>query len=371
VTIDSSEKKDGTNGKKEGWIKGISWFVTLLLAVSMVGYTVLRPSVDKIFPTTEPDATAIPETPQVDETGMVEIDNTLLPDFNASLVQDSITRLAVAHTSLDTSRRESATTYTVESGDSLFWIANQYSIDAETILWANYATLKDDPDTLSIGQVLTIPPTDGIYYKWEDGDTIDSVASRYYADPQDILTYIGNNLDLTNPVIEAGTYVMIPGGYRSTVQWIVPTIARGKSGVAVNVIGAGACDTVVDGYYGSGSFVWPAGNHYLSGNDFASWHLGIDIAAGTGAPVYAADTGVVVYSGWSTQGYGNMVMIDHGNGYQTLYAHLSSLLVSCGAGVFQGQTIALAGSTGNSTGPHLHFEVRLSGGFVNPWYVLP
>jgi len=100
-------------------------------------------------------------------------------------------------------------------------------------------------------------------------------------------------------------------------------------------------------------------------------HLGIDIAAGEGAGIYAADSGVVVFSGWANGGYGNMVMIDHGNGYQTVYAHLSSVSAGCGQSVSQGQTIAYSGSTGNSTGAHLHFEVRYLGGFVSPWYVLP
>jgi murein DD-endopeptidase MepM/ murein hydrolase activator NlpD len=125
------------------------------------------------------------------------------------------------------------------------------------------------------------------------------------------------------------------------------------------------------GYYGGGFFIWPASNHYLSGNDFWSGHLAIDIAAGTGAPIYAADAGVVVFAGWNSNGYGNVVMIDHQNGYHTLYAHLSSLAVSCGSSAAQGQVIGYAGSTGNSTGPHLHFEVRYLGGFLNPWTVLP
>jgi murein DD-endopeptidase MepM/ murein hydrolase activator NlpD len=137
------------------------------------------------------------------------------------------------------------------------------------------------------------------------------------------------------------------------------------------VLGAGACAGPFEGAYGTGAFIWPAGNHYLSGNDFWSGHLAIDIAAGMGASVYAADSGVVVFAGPAFGGYGNMVMIDHGNGYQTLYAHMSSVGTSCGSSVYQGQYIGLSGSTGNSTGPHLHFEVRYLGGFVNPWFVLP
>jgi murein DD-endopeptidase MepM/ murein hydrolase activator NlpD len=125
------------------------------------------------------------------------------------------------------------------------------------------------------------------------------------------------------------------------------------------------------GAVGSGGFIWPSANHYVSGNDYWSGHLGIDIAAGTGDTVWAADTGVVVFTGWTTTGYGNLVMLDHGNGWQTLYAHLTSTRVSCGQSVSQGQSVGAAGSTGNSTGPHLHFETRFESGFVNPWFVLP
>jgi murein DD-endopeptidase MepM/ murein hydrolase activator NlpD len=108
----------------------------------------------------------------------------------------------------------------------------------------------------------------------------------------------------------------------------------------------------------------------LVGNDYWSGHLGIDIASGEGVGVYAADSGVVVFSGWANGGYGYMVMIDHGNGYQTLYAHLSQVVATSGSSVSQGQTIAYGGSSGNSTGPHLHFEIRFEGGFVNPWFNL-
>ncbi|MGQ0600130.1 MAG: M23 family metallopeptidase [Anaerolineales bacterium] len=137
--------------------------------------------------------------------------------------------------------------------------------------------------------------------------------------------------------------------------------------------GAGRCDGQ---WYvaptGGGSFAWPGDSHYLSGRDFYSaWHPGIDIAAQLGDPLYVADSGVVVYAGWNTQGYGNLIILDHGNGWHTLYAHLSQFNVSCGDPVWQGQIIGYAGSTGNSTGPHLHFEIRGPGGRVNPWEYLP
>ena len=98
--------------------------------------------------------------------------------------------------------------------------------------------------------------------------------------------------------------------------------------------------------------------------------MGVDLGTVEGGPIYAADGGTVIYAGAIGGGYGIMVMIDHGTGYQTLYAHLSAVNVSCGQGVSQGQVIGYGGSTGNSTGAHLHFELRYGGGYVNPWQVL-
>ena len=337
----------------------------------MVSVTAVHAYFPQLLPVQSQATIQSPVSTLASEPGISGLGSIHLPAFDPSTIMDAIAPVANYHTISPTRQRETAVTYTVTQGDSLFTIAKQYNLKAETILWANYDTLKDNPDLLSIGMSLIIPPTDGIYYQWQDGDTIDSVAGRYNAKAVDILDYPGNKLDMTDPVIKTGNYVMIPGGSRAFVQWIVPTIARGKAGVAVNVVGPGACDTSTGGYYGTGYFVWPTVNHYLSGNDYSPWHLGIDIAASMGSPVYAADSGLVVYSGWSNQGYGNMIMIDHGDGYQTLYAHLSVLLVSCGEGVFQGEGIAQSGSTGNSTGPHLHFEVRYMGGFVDPWDVLP
>jgi murein DD-endopeptidase MepM/ murein hydrolase activator NlpD len=186
-----------------------------------------------------------------------------------------------------------------------------------------------------------------------------------------ILSYPGNKLDLTQPVLTVGQHVMIPGGWRENRQWLVPTVWRANSGASRNLAGPGGCALPAGGAMGTGAFVWPTTNHYLSGNDYWSGHLGIDIAAADGAPLYAADSGMVVYSGSIGGGYGLMIMIDHGNGYHSLYAHLSQSNVKCGQSVSQGQSIGLTGNSGNSTGPHLHFEVRLNGGFVNPWYVLP
>lgn len=292
-----------------------------------------------------------------------------LPNFESVDNDLSLIRYANPVTIIPTRARTDATTYTIESGDSVFGIANFFNLTPETILWANKDTMNDDPHMISVGNELRIPPTDGVFYEWQKGDTLEGVAGKFKVDANAILDWTPNKIDRTDPVITPGVYVMIPGGQREFQQWVVPTIPRGPAGVNSTI--PGACDTSAGGAYGTGTFIWPTNNHFISGNDYWSGHLAIDIGAMTGDNVYATDSGVVVYAGGISGGYGNMVMIDHGNGYQTLYAHLSVINVRCGASVYQGSVIGLAGSTGNSTGPHLHFEVRFMGGFLNPHYVLP
>lgn len=294
-----------------------------------------------------------------------------LPIYAHAKYSHALVRKVVPRTVIPSRPSLEVKSYTVELGDSVFEIASNFKIKPETLLWANYDQLNDNPDMVSIGMSLNIPPIDGVYYQWQDGDTVQSIATRFEAKIDDILNWSGNNLDLTEPTKSPGEWVMVPGGHREFRQWIIPVIPRGAAGVSKSVYGAGACEGGYEGAFGSGGFIWPAGNHSLSGNDYWSGHLGIDIAAGEGAPIYAADSGVVVFSGWATGGYGNMVMVDHGNGYQSVYAHLSNASASCGRSVGQGQIIGYSGSTGNSTGAHLHFEVRYLGGFVSPWYVLP
>jgi murein DD-endopeptidase MepM/ murein hydrolase activator NlpD len=257
--------------------------------------------------------------------------------------------------------------YTVARGDSVFAIAEKYNISPETLLWANYDSLQDDPHNLKPGISLNVPPTNGIYYQWKDGDTLESVAGEFKAEVDDILGWPGNDIDLTNPTVDPGSWIMVPGGEREFVQWLIPTVATGSSGTSST-----STSSCPGGAVGSGAFVWPADNHFLSGNDYWSGHLGIDIAAGEGAPIYAADAGVVTMAqGGDNYGYGNVIQIDHGNGYSTVYAHLSVYGVSVCQSVYAGQWIGSAGSTGNAQGAHLHFEVRQGGGFINPWFVLP
>ncbi len=290
-----------------------------------------------------------------------------------------IPRLALLHTTIPTRPRTEIITYTVQVGDTIFGIAEMYGLRPETILWGNYYTLADDPHRLTPGQELNIMPMDGTYHRWSEGEGLNGVSRGYDVTPETIINWPGNHLDAaalgdwSNPNIEAGTMLFVPGGERAFVTWSAPRITRDNPAVA-RILGPGACGTIMDGAVGIGAFIWPGNNHFLSGYDYSpsTNHFGIDIAGRLGDPIYAADNGVVVYSGWNDWGYGYVVVIDHGNGWQTLYAHLSSINVGCGASVYQGGVIGAFGSTGNSSGPHLHFEMMHDNyGKVNPWNFLP
>lgn len=266
--------------------------------------------------------------------------------------------------------RHFAIKYTVEEGDSVFSIAKRFSLKPESILWANYDLLNDDPTYLAPGWKLTIPPTDGIYYQWKEGDTLEKVAEKFYASTEDIISWPSNKMDVTQPDTSHLEYVMIPGGYRELTPWIKPLEYSPRSGATRVIAGPGGCEASAYGPVGTTAFMFPVASSELSGFDFSSYHLGIDLTAYDGAPVYASDTGTVIYAGWNDSGYGNLVVIDHNNGWSTYYAHLSAIYVSCNQGVSRGMQIAAAGNTGRSFGSHLHFEMRSNGGFVNPWSVL-
>ena len=294
-----------------------------------------------------------------------------LPALSISNNAPALSRVADLKTIIPDRPDPKVVQYTVDQGDSVFGIAKFFKIEPETVLWANYDVLNDNPDYLEPGMELNIPPINGVYYTWQDGDTIENVAARFEAIAEEITLFPGNKLDLIEPVVEPGNLVMVPGGRREFRQWVVPTIPRGAAGVSKSLYGPGACDGGYTGAFGTGGFIYPTYNHTLSGNDYWSGHLGIDLAAGAGDQIRAADSGVIVFSGWATGGYGYMVMIDHGNGYQSVYAHLNQTIAGCGQSVGQGSVVGLAGSTGNSTGVHLHFEIRYLGGFLSPWFVLP
>ncbi len=262
-------------------------------------------------------------------------------------------------------------TYTVKSGDTLFTIAERFNIQPATLLWGNYEVLQDNPHFLKPGQILNILPVNGTYYQWQEGDTIEKIAQFFKTNPQNIIEFSGNHIDLTkinepNSGIEPGTWIVVPGGKRAIKDWGPPAITR-KNPASARFYGSGSCGEVYEGAVGSGSFVWPTTERTISGYQYDPViHPAIDIAGQIGNPIFAVDSGVVVYSGWSDFGYGYLLVIDHGNGWQSAYAHLNSIAAGCGVSVFRGGAIATLGNSGNSTGPHLHFELIYNGAKVNP-----
>ena len=281
-----------------------------------------------------------------------------------------ILRQAVAHTDIPERPRDGVITYTVESGDTVFGIAGMFGISPHTIYWANTETLQDNPHMLWPDMVLNILPVDGVYHTVEAGETIASIADEYGID-ESLLYNEWNNLERGQP-LEEGMHLVVPGGTRDFVVWQLPTYSDLHGSAAYD---SGVCALPETGLRGYGWFIWPTDSHRISGWVFHDPrnppHSGIDIGLYTGDPIYAADSGVVRYAGWSSVGYGYLVVLDHGNGYQTYYAHLSAIWAVCGQSVYQGTAIGAGGSTGWSTGPHLHFEVRYDGVPQDPFAYLP
>jgi murein DD-endopeptidase MepM/ murein hydrolase activator NlpD len=302
----------------------------------------------------------------------------------ASAPQDvssfGIVRQTDPHTNIPARPRQDVVKYTVVAGDTVSGIADRYGLQPSTVFAANYYVLLDDPHNLRPGQVLNILPVDGVYREWQAGEGINLVARFYHVKPDDIVNFPANHLspptvgDYDHPNIAPGTWIIVPDGvYQYHAPGSVPLGITRSNPASAQVAGAGSCAPVTGGAIGYGTFVYPADRHYLSGFDYSTKtnHLGIDLAGNMGDNVYAADGGVVVYAGANSYGYGNMIMIDHGTGFQTLYAHLSQIFVNCGDNITQGQTIGAIGATGHASGPHLHFEVRTASAVINPWTVLP
>jgi murein DD-endopeptidase MepM/ murein hydrolase activator NlpD len=169
---------------------------------------------------------------------------------------------------------------------------------------------------------------------------------------------------------------VIPGGEREFIAWQLPKTVTSDGGAAVNQGRPGMCAGSFSGLPGRGWFNWPTAGRRISGWYFRDprnpAHGGLDIGLRTGEPIYAADGGVIIFSGWwGSGGYGNLIVLDHLNGWQTWYAHLSQVNVSCGQQVNAGDIIGLGGSTGWSSGPHLHLEIRLEGVPYDPLAYLP
>lgn len=263
-----------------------------------------------------------------------------------------LVRAALAQTIIPERPRLEIITYTVQPGDTVHAIAQKFGISPETVVWAN-GDLELHPDILKIGQELVILPVSGVYYQVQEGDTLEAVAKKFKADPQAIAAYHLNRLSPPY-TLTSGQWLVIPGGEKP----YVPRRVHQYTG-----------PIPADASKGTGTFGWPVSGRITQ--IFWNLHRAVDIGAPAGTPVVAADSGFVIYAGWDDSGYGNLIILDHGNGYVTLYAHLSEMLVSAGQSVAKGTRIGSVGSTGNSTGPHLHFEIRYRDVQRNPLGFLP
>lgn len=328
---------------------------------------------------TQPSPAATLTTGGASPTPQPAVENISLPIFQSAPEEDEagIPRYAQLKTIIPNRPRVEVITYIVQPGDNLFSIADKFGLRPETVLWGNYDVLQDNPQFLRPGQELNILPVDGTYYRWNEGDSLQKVADFFRVSPDSILEYPGNRLNLyeeePNTQIAAGTWLIVPGGRRELRDWGPPAISRTNPAAAA-YYGSGYCGQIYEGAIGTNTFVWPTVVRSLSGYDYnPSIHPGLDITGAEGNAVYATDSGVVVFSGWSEYGYGYLIVIDHGTGWQSAYAHLSGIGVTCGQSVAQGTVIGAVGSTGNSTGAHLHFELRSElYGKVNPWdYLIP
>jgi len=344
---------------------------TVTLSIALLGIVIWLLQLSSRQPESEVNIPVV--VPTVGAAGGAGIQQQVVDAFGG------VPRLAQERTIIPSRPRQEIIKYTVLDGDTIFGISEKFGLKPETILWGNYYVLLDNPHSLKPGQELNILPVDGTYHEWQQGEGLNGVAKYYGVTPEDIINYPANNLDAatigdyTNPNITPGTWLIVPNGRREFVSWSAPLGLTRENPATARVLGDGACGPISGGAVGYGTFIWPSNKHFLSGFDYSpsTNHWGIDISGNTGEAVYATDAGVVVYAGWNNYGYGNMIMIDHGSGFQSLYAHLSALNVVCGQSVGQGDVIGAIGNTGNSSGSHLHFEIRAISSYVNPWDVLP
>ncbi|MBU2565943.1 M23 family metallopeptidase, partial [Patescibacteria group bacterium] len=267
--------------------------------------------------------------------------------------------------------RTGVETYVVKMGDTLGTIAQDFDIDVGTILWANNLTERQ---YIRPGDSLKILPVSGVLVAVKSGDTLGAIANKYGSDLEDIM----KANQLTDEIVPVGKELVLPGGEPPRIeQERIIAVSRSVSretlkepGIvneqapAANVAIAKPKDKVETGAGGT-KLLWPTNGHVIT--QYYGWtHTGLDIDGDYTSPLYASEDGVVTISGWNSGGYGLQVLIEHDNGMKTRYAHASKLFVKAGDRVKRGQVIAMMGSTGRSTGSHIHYEVYVNGARVNP-----
>lgn len=323
----------------------------LVFGLAGIFAVLAKPAGTAAAPTSLEEPTALPSLPPLNA------------NFLVSSVNDGIPRYIQLKTEVSNGPSNEITEYVVKRGDSPWSIAQKFNLRPETILWGN-PQLNAAAGSLRAGDTLMILPVDGVLHIVQEGDTLEQIANLHGGPSQEIFEYLGNDFDLTQPAqLTKGQQVIVPNG-NSPIIWSeaqVPSVVQGGSrgGYSGNIPNLG-----------SGYFSWPV-NGYVLTQVYWSGHPGIDLSTSFRQPIFASDSGTVVFSGWDDTGYGYFVVIDHGNGYKTTYGHNEANLVSVGQTVVQGQQIAESGNTGNSTGNHLDFRILYNGVFLNPLGYLP
>ncbi len=247
--------------------------------------------------------------------------------------------------------RDSVKEYKVEDGDTVASVAKKFGIDTDTLKWQNGLS----SDKIKVGQTLEILPVTGIAHKVAKGDTVYSIAKKYDSSAQAVVDFPFNTFSNDETFeLAIGQVVIVPEGVKPAESIASPRIRQ---------ITPDAGSVVA-----SGSFVWPTQGTITQ--NYAWYHPGLDIANRAAPNVLAADSGKVIYAACLTYGYGCHVIVDHGNGFKTLYAHFQAIYVTVGQSVGRGAALGKMGSTGRSTGTHLHFEVSQNGVKLNPLTVL-
>lgn len=285
---------------------------------------------------------------------------TSYPGFAQSPWQETMPSSAVLSAATDSEQtatiisdkpRAEIVNYKVEPGDTVSSIAQKFGVSIDTIRWANDLS---SISSIKPGQTLKILPVTGVVHKVAKGDTIYSIAKHYEADAQSVVDFPFNTF--TNDetfALAVGQEIVVPDGVMPKVQPWSPT-----KYIARRTPDAGAVSAI-------GSFAWPTSGTITQG--FRWYHMAVDIANRAAPAILAADNGRVLVAGWPDgSGYGNRVIIDHGNGYQTLYAHMQKIYVTSGQTVRRGDQLGQMGSTGRSTGTHLHFEIHRNGTKLDP-----
>lgn len=270
--------------------------------------------------------------------------------------------------------------YEIQAGDTIFSIAERFGLKPESIAWANDRSIIGG---LRPGRQINILPVDGAYWTTPRDQTIADVASQFGVDAYALIDSEFNDLfgDEPTTVLPAGTRIVIPGGTAESISWTARVERSGDSSTNNSGGGGGGGQIIfepgeagscgwTDNPGGSGGWTNPMGGGYTWSRGFTSWHTGVDLAAVPGTPVRAALGGTVIFAGWNSYGYGYLIVLAHGP-YTSIYGHLSEIYVGCKQYVNAGQTIGGVGSTGDSSGPHLHFEIRSNDMPQDPTYTMP